>query len=203
MRTRHLLVAGLLINALALGGMVVLGLGVLGKALNGHPPQAGGIFRGLWVFFTLGTLLLAVDSPAGTRAAGAALCGLSIFASVLLFGDPNSTAIYGYLCCSFALLLHCAYQDHLSKALDNAQLKALIKRAYNRPLKLFFLGIACWIGAMFLPFAQILFVPISVVTFVGCPIWGFAYLGVVTVHLVRALKRREEEGEPVRAPAEF
>lgn len=199
----RLLVSGLILTAFALGGMVLLGVGLgLHAAIIGHPFEVELYLRSLWLLFTTGTLLIAFSSPYGARLAAALLCGLSLFSSFLIL-QGNNSALVGSIFCVFALLLHCGYQNQLARMLDDQKLTKLIQRAYDRPLKLFLLGTLILIVSRLVQVGDVLVMPLCLLTFVACPIWGFAYLGVVTMHLVKVLKGLGKEIEPVRAHAEF
>lgn len=199
----RLFTLGLVLNAIALGGLVLLGVGMFALALASANTKIGWtVLTGCWTLFTLGTLFLAMDSPPGTRVKAAALFGLSALSDVLLFGG-RGVVEFGPVFGVISLLFYCSYQDTLACWLDDAELKTMIKRAYDWPLKIFLLGLLAIFLGVITRTGQTLAMPIVVIAFIGCPIWGFAYLSVVTLNLVKAFRGQNEEKASVRPRTEF
>lgn len=200
----RMLSLGLILNAIALGGLVLAAVAMFVLACASGEVSAGWkVLIFFWSVFTLGTLFMAIGTPKGTRFKAVGLFGLSLISNVFLI-NRQSGGEFGGVLSVLAMLVYCSYQDTLARWLDDAELKMLIKRAYDWPFKIFSLGIVVvFLASLGGSFFALLAVPAALVAFVGCPVWGFAYLSVVTVHLLKALRSQKDDPTPVRARAEF
>jgi hypothetical protein len=197
------LIAGLTMNALALAGLILLALAtILMASFFSYQP---GIWLPLvlWGVFTVGSGLCLLGAP-GVRLSAGAVFGLAGGACLLLFSAPKSDLwVLGVPFALIALMLYCAFQESLAKALEDAPSMALVKRAYDRPLRVFLGGLALYIVLAFTGIDAYSLSILFAAILVGCPIWGFAYMAVVTVQLIKALKEPVHDAPAADGPGSF